>query len=177
MTGVCFTWNVHRSEQSGSGWAPRIVSVLRVPLTALALFSIAACSKGSPSPEGATGSLGSVGAQTARPLQPINASTVAADASATGYSCTFPGANGQNILARFVIDGVNARDDEGTTFAVLANSPTAVVLARARDDVASPGGEIGGYLIAIDRRDLSMVQAAVGVKTSTAARKGRCIVG
>ena len=125
---------------------------------------------------------------TVAPLQPANAPGVAAAdpalqpvngpaVGAGGYSCTFVGSGGQNILARFTLDGPNARDDEGTTFAVLTNSPTAVVLAKARDDVASPSGDVGAYLVAIDKRDLSMVQSSVGVKGTASSRKGRCIAG
>lgn len=107
------------------------------------------------------------------PLQPANGAVTGGPG---GYSCSFV-SGGQTILARFTLDGANARDDEGTTFAVLSNSPTAVVLARARDDVATPNGDVGAYLVAIDRRDLSMVQTTVGVKGDTNSRKGRCIAG
>lgn len=108
------------------------------------------------------------------PLQPANVSVSPATG---GYSCTFTAANGAGVLARFTLDGATARDDEGTVFQVLANSPTAVVLAKAREDVASPSGDVGAYLIAIDRRDLSMVQSSVGVRGAASSRRGKCIAG
>ena len=127
------------------------------------------------------------GTEPAPPLQPANGGPAAGTAplqpanapvgGPAGYSCSFPGAGGQTILARFTLDGPNARDDEGATFAVLTNSPTAVVLAKARDDVAAPTGDVGAYLVAIDKRDLSMVQSTVGVKGPASSRKGHCIAG
>lgn len=115
------------------------------------------------------------------PLQPANGDPAAPPLQPTsamaGYSCSFPGPDGRTILARFTLDGSNARDDEGVAFRVLSDSPTAVVLARARDDVAAPSGDVGAYVVAIDKRDLSMVQSTVGVKGASASRKGRCIAG
>ncbi len=116
-------------------------------------------------------------------LQPVNAAPVSGEplqpaaGGSSGYSCSFPGADGRTILARFTLDGANARDDEGVAFRVLADSPTAVVLARPRDDVSGPSGDVGAYVVAIDKRDLSMVQSTVGVKGAAATRKGRCIAG
>lgn len=122
-------------------------------------------------------------ASTPATLQPVNGSAATTEtlqggsAGPTGYSCSFPGGDGRTILARFTLDGANARDDEGLAFRVLANSATAVVLARPRDDVSAPSGDVGAYVVAIDKRDLSMVQSTVGVKGAGSSRKGRCITG
>ena len=117
----------------------------------------------------------SPGAATA-PLQPANAPAAAAP-PAGGYSCTFSGPREKPLLAHFAVDGASARDDEGTAFTILANTPTALVLARSRDDAAGPSGDVGAYLVAIDRRDLTMVQSTVGVRAPGVLRKGRCIAG
>lgn len=152
----------------------RLAGLIAIVLAA----GLAACGRNTAAPEAHSA---------AAPLQPANADAAASGGALqpvngavggpVGYSCTFTGANGQSVLARFTLDGANARDDEGTTFAVLANSPTAVVLAKARDDVAAPTGDVGAYLVAIDKRDLSMVQGTLGVKGPAASRKGRCIAG
>ena len=117
------------------------------------------------------------------PLSPTGTATPAAAATlqpgaANGYSCTFQGTGRQSILARFTLDGATARDDQGLAFAVLANSPTALVLAHARDEVTgTPGGDIGAYVVAIDRRTLDMVQSSVGLSGQGSTRRGHCIAG
>ena len=143
-------------------------------LTASTLALTACGSRQSdPAPASATPTTGSL--QPANGAPPPQGALQAATGPA-GYSCSFPGGDGRTILARFMLDGANARDDEGTAFRVLADSPTAVVLARPRDDVSATG-DIGAYVVAIDKRDLSMVQSTVGVRGAVASRKGRCIAG
>ena len=139
----------------------------------------AACSR--PAPSASVAPLqpaAAPGAAPAPPLQPVNRALTPAGPTTGGYSCSFPRAGRQTILARFTLDGAGAHDDEGTPFHVIANSPTALVLARARDDAAAgPGGDLVTYTVAIDRRDLSMVQSTVSLRGPAATRRGRCIAG
>lgn len=108
----------------------------------------------------------------------VASSAPAASAAANGYSCSFPGPGGQTILARFTLDGAGAHDDQGLPFTVLTDSPTALVLAHARDDLATaPTGDVGAYVVAIDRRSLGMVQTTVGLNGPGSTRHGRCISG
>ena len=117
---------------------------------------------------------------TAQPGTPAGypAAASPAPAPANGYSCTFPGPSGRSILARFTLDGATAHDDQGLPFNILTNSPTALILAHPRDDLATaPGGDVGAYVVAIDRRTLAMVQSTVGLNGRDATRRGRCIAG
>ena len=152
------------------------------PSAALALLALAACSRSATqtaATQPAPAAVVTPGA--AAPVTTAPAATAAAlppPATTGGYSCTFPGPDGRPILARFTLDGAAAHDDQGLTFNVLANSPTALVLAHPRDDLAAtPGGDIGAYVVAIDRRTLGMVQSTVGLSGPGATRRGRCIAG
>ena len=117
-------------------------------------------------------------ATTVATTTPATASGQPAATPANGYSCSFPGPGGQSILARFTLDGAGAHDDQGLAFTVLANSPTALVMAHPRDDLATaPNGDVGAYVVAIDRRSLGMVQTTVGLNGTGSTRRGRCIAG
>ena len=139
--------------------------------------SLSACSQPAPA---AT----SVSTQAAAPaiagVTPVGiaAPGSAAPGATAGYSCSFPGPAGHAILARFTVDSAGAHDDQGLPFTVLTSSPTALVLAHARDDSnVAPNGDIGAYVVAIDRRSLSMVQTTVGLNGPDATRRGHCIAG
>ena len=156
---------------------PRLVSALVLCLQALPGFGLAACSKTPSSAATSTQAAapivtGTSAGSTSQPLSP------AALAASSGYSCSFPGPDGRSILARFTLDGPGAHDDQGLPFTVLANSPTALVLAHPRDDLAvAPNGDAGAYVVAIDRRSLAMVQTTVGLNGPGGTRRGHCIAG
>ena len=154
----------------------------------LALLALGACSKAATSTTTAATAPVAAATPTIAVLAPAGstpgptmpATTAGAPgAMASGYSCSFPGPAGRTILARFTVDaGGGAHDDQGLAFAVIANSPTALVLAHARDDLATaPHGDVGAYVVAIDRRTLGMVQTTVRLNGPGGTRRGRCIVG
>ena len=166
------------------------ISRSAAPLAALAIAALAACSKpGSSTTTTTTQATAPVSGATPAVVTPLPATAavgtpagaqgpVAQAGPANGYSCSFPGPGGQAILARFTLDGAGAHDDQGLPFTVLTNSPTALVMAHARDDTATaPTGDVGAYVVAIDRRSLAMVQTTVGLNGPGSTRRGRCIAG
>ncbi len=160
-----------------------------IPPAVIAALALGACSK--PATQTATTAPPLVAttapaAATAPAVTPGAAPIGAAPASdgaaasppASGYSCSFPGPDGRAILARFTLEGTGAHDDQGLPFSVLTNSPTALVLAHARDDATvAPAGDVGAYVVAIDRRTLAMVQSTVGLSGPGVTRRGHCIAG